>query len=264
MPTQRRLVFGQVADLYDRSRPSYPPALIDDLIALSGVGATLPALEVGAGTGKATRLMAQRGVSVLAIEPSHEMAVVARRACAAYPHVAFVQSDFETWEPDHTADPFGLVYAGQAWHWVDPAHGYARARQALVDGGLLAVFWNRPVWDQAPLRGVLSETYRTVAPTLEGDGPMHPDNTGIDAEDEWHQAIATAAGFGQAEVRRYAWSLEYSSQQYADMVATLSETRLLEAEPRDELLSAIHDAIAAQGGRLELPMSTRSCTARAV
>ena len=68
----RRLVFGEVAGLYDRARPGYPASLIDDLVRWAQPGAR--ALEIGAGTGKATRLLAARGVSVLGIEPSAEMA----------------------------------------------------------------------------------------------------------------------------------------------------------------------------------------------
>ena len=71
----RRLVFGEVAGLYDRARPSYPASLIDDLVSWAQPGGR--ALEIGAGTGKATRLLAARGVSVLGIEPSAEMAVYA-------------------------------------------------------------------------------------------------------------------------------------------------------------------------------------------
>jgi tRNA G46 methylase TrmB len=62
---ERRLVFGEVAELYD----SYPPALVDDLVAMAGLDGGQAVLEVGAGTGKATVLFAQRGIPVLAIEP---------------------------------------------------------------------------------------------------------------------------------------------------------------------------------------------------
>ena len=79
---ERRLVFGEVAELYDRHRPTYPAELIDDLVALAGLDASRPVLEVGAGTGKATVLFAQRGIPVLAIEPSPEMAAIAGRAAA--------------------------------------------------------------------------------------------------------------------------------------------------------------------------------------
>jgi SAM-dependent methyltransferase len=90
--SERRLSFGEVAELYDRARPSYPEALVEDLIELAGAGT---ALEVGAGTGKATVLFGQRGVSVLALEPSAEMAAVARRRCARFPEVSIQQVEFE-------------------------------------------------------------------------------------------------------------------------------------------------------------------------
>jgi SAM-dependent methyltransferase len=254
MQTQRRLVFGQVAELYDRSRPTYPAALIDDLIALSGVGATLRALEVGAGTGKATRLMGERGVGVVAIEPSPEMAAVARRTCAGYPGVEIVESDFETWDP--RGERFRLLYSAQAWHWIDPATGYDRAREALAGGGCLAPFWNRPAWGQSPLRRALSDAYRATVPDMPTDGPLHPDNTGIVDEVEFREAIDAAGGFTDAEVRRYHWTLEYSAAGYADLLATLSETRLLEPGTRERLLTAVRDTIAGHGGRLEMAMET--------
>jgi hypothetical protein len=67
---ERRLVFGEVADMYDRHRPSYPPALLDDLIALAALDVSEPALEVGAGTGKATMMLAARGIPIVAVEPN--------------------------------------------------------------------------------------------------------------------------------------------------------------------------------------------------
>ena len=54
MAREQRLVFGEVAEQYDRSRPSYPDAMVDDLVELAGLGPGCRALEVGAGTGKAT------------------------------------------------------------------------------------------------------------------------------------------------------------------------------------------------------------------
>ena len=79
MRREQRLVFGEVAELYDRHRPAYPGVVVDDLIGLAALGPGALVLEVGAGTGKATAMFAQRGIRVLAVEPSAEMAVVARR-----------------------------------------------------------------------------------------------------------------------------------------------------------------------------------------
>ncbi len=121
---QQRLVFGEVAELYDKARASYQDALIDDVIAFAG-GPGLRAVEVGAGTGKATVGFAARGLDILALEPSPAMVAVARRNCAPYPRVRIEQTSFEDWP----ADPggYGLVYSAQAWHWVRPEIRYQKA-----------------------------------------------------------------------------------------------------------------------------------------
>src|SRR6201985_1807913 len=165
-----RLVFGQVAERYDRVRPAYPNALVDEVIALTGGGR---ALEVGAGTGKATVMFAQRGVAVDAVEPSAEMASIARRRCADLPGVMIAETDFEDWHGDRHA--FALVFSAQAWHWVSPDVKYARAREALADGGRLGACGDGPDWGRVGTREEFAAAYETTAPDFGADpGPMHP------------------------------------------------------------------------------------------
>ena len=90
------------------------------------------ALEVGAGTGKATVLFAARGFELVALEPSAEMAAVARRNCAGFENVTIEQAEFERWSPE--GERFRLAFSAQAWHWVSPDIRYSRAREALVRG----------------------------------------------------------------------------------------------------------------------------------
>jgi len=262
MPAPRRLVFGEVADLYNRNRPSYPAALIEDLISETEVGEGVRALEVGAGTGKATTLFGAQGVPVLAIEPSPGMAAIARRNCAGFANVEIVESDFERWDP--RGEGFGLLYSAQAWHWIDPELRYRRARAALVAGGLLAAFWNRPAWGASPLRDALSAVYRREAPDLATDGPMHPDNLAPDDDSGWPDEVAATDVFGHAEVRLYEWSHEYSGEDYAGLVATLSETRLLDEPARAALLGGVRAAIDEHGGLLAMPFATHVRLARAI
>lgn len=262
MPSPRRLVFGQVAELYDRSRPSYPAALVDDLLALAPLDEGRRALEVGAGTGIATRLVAARGVPVTAIEPSAEMAAVARRTCAGLTAVEIVESDFEAF--DAGRERFGLIYSAQAWHWIDPALAYVRARASLVRGGLLAAFWNRPAWGDSGLRRALADAYRASAPAMASDGPMHPENTRGFEDAGWLAPTSAAAGFAEPEVRRYGWTLQYSADEYVDMLATTSDVRLLAESTRVALLAGVRAVIAGHGGRLEMPMQTGMGLARAV
>ncbi len=68
---EQRLVFGEDAELYDKARAGYPESLVDDVLAfVGGKAPQVRALEVGAGTGKATMSFARRGVDIVALEPS--------------------------------------------------------------------------------------------------------------------------------------------------------------------------------------------------
>jgi len=172
MSVTRRLVFGEIAEDYDRHRPEYPPEVAEELIARARVAAGDRVLEVGAGTGKATALFTARGVPVLAVEPSPRMAAVARRKLGATGLVEIVESDFERFHPG--AERFKLVYSAQAWHWVDPRRRSVLARAAMRAGGVLAVFGNYPIWADSPLRAQLAEVYARLAPDMPV-GPMHPE-----------------------------------------------------------------------------------------
>lgn len=259
---ERRLVFGEVAELYDRHRPTYPPALVDDLIAEAGLDGSQAVLEVGAGTGKATALFAAHGIPVVAVEPSAEMAAVARRGVAAYGGVAIEESDFEAWDPGERRFP--LLFSAQAWHWVRPEVGLPKARDVLRTEGLLAPFWNRVAWEHANIRETLTEVYARVAPQLSRDGPMHPANRLTDVSDDWEAEIAAVEGLSGAQVRNYGWTQEYSGSEYAGLLSIASEVRLLDPNRREPFLAAIVESIEGHGEPVSIPMRTRLCLARRV
>jgi SAM-dependent methyltransferase len=146
--------FGSVADRYDRARPSYPTALIDDLMAQR----PRSVLDVGCGTGKAGRLLAARECEVLGVEPDERMAAVAQSH-----GLAVEVTPFEMWDPKGRT--FDLVISAQAWHWVDPAVGPAKARSILREGGRLAAFWNCPTHSD-PVRAALDKVYQQHVPEL--------------------------------------------------------------------------------------------------
>jgi SAM-dependent methyltransferase len=254
---EQRLVFGEVAELYDRHRPAYPDVVIDDLISLAGLAAGSPVLEVGAGTGKATSMFAARGMRVLAIEPSAEMAAVARRVSG---EVQIEESDFERWDP--AGRTFPLVFAAQAWHWVDPQVGFAKAASVLRPGGVLAAVWNRAVWARAPLRDAVLDAYERTAPEILAEtDPIHPGSV-LPADDEdWRRGVASTSGLGAADVRDYEWTQTYSGADYAALLDTHSTIRVLDSERRSALLGAVARAIEEHGDVLTLPFITRVCLA---
>ena len=125
--------FGEDPLQYDRSRPSYPDALVDELVAL----APSDVVDVGCGTGIVARLLIARGCRVVGVEADPRMAVVARG------HAVEVEvAPFEEWVA--AGRTFDLLTSGQAWHWVRPDDGVAKAAEVLRAGGRFAVFWNHP------------------------------------------------------------------------------------------------------------------------
>jgi SAM-dependent methyltransferase len=134
-PNQRDLgrVFNEVPELYDRVRPGYPEELFEDLLTITGMDEGSPVLEVGCGTGQATRSLAALGCSVTAVEPGVEMAALARRRLATFGNVKIETSRFEEW--DDGGARFEVLVAASSWHWVDPSVGWRRAHDVLRSGG---------------------------------------------------------------------------------------------------------------------------------
>jgi SAM-dependent methyltransferase len=130
--------FGAVAAEYDRARPSYPAELFTEIERLAGrplAGADV--LDVGAGTGIATRLLAERGARVIAVEPSQGMADQLRAVSPQLPVVKGVGDEL----PFHDASADLITYA-QAFHWTDPDRSIPEAIRVLRPGGALVLFWN--------------------------------------------------------------------------------------------------------------------------
>jgi SAM-dependent methyltransferase len=134
------LSFDAVAAQYAAARPGYPPALFDAVEAIARrplKGAD--ALDIGAGTGIATRLLREHGARVTAVEPGVGMAAQLR---ADQPQTLLVRADGNALPfADGTAD---LITYAQSWHWTDPARSVPEALRVLRPGGALALWWNVP------------------------------------------------------------------------------------------------------------------------
>ena len=133
---------GQGAD-YDRLRPGYPDAVLDAMLApLAGSAPTLRAIDLGAGTGKLSSALAERGLEVTAVDTSEAMLEVARargRTIAAGSLSTHLARAEETGLPAASAE---LVTVAQAWHWFDAEEASAEVARLLAPGGVLALVWN--------------------------------------------------------------------------------------------------------------------------
>jgi SAM-dependent methyltransferase len=227
----RARVFGEVADEYDRIRPGYPAALVDDVLAYARLDGA-PALEVGAGTGKATLAFVERGVAVTAVEPDTQMAeVLARRGGSA---VTIAIATFEDYVPDR---PFGLLYSAQAWHWTDPATRWQRAVAALAPGGAIALFWNadRPA-DPAVIDGIRA-AHRAYAPDTE------PSIMSEDFGTTEYTELAERTELGDRVERMYESERRVSADDYLANLSTHSAYRILDEAARTRVFDAIREVL---------------------
>lgn len=136
--TDRALSFDSVAAQYAAARPGYPPVLFDTVETLAGrplAGAHV--VDVGAGTGIATRLLRERGARVTAVEPGPGMAAQLRRDLPDVPLVRGIGDALPL--ADGAAD---LITYAQSWHWTDPARSLPEALRVLRPGGALVLWWN--------------------------------------------------------------------------------------------------------------------------
>ena len=170
---ERRFVFDEVAELYARARPTYPPELVEDIIRESGLHAGARILELGCGPGNASVLFAGRGYRLLCLEPGPRLADVARRRLAGDGNARVAVTTFEDWPLEPEA--FELLFAAQSFHWMDPTVRFTKAARALKPDGTLAIFANRPLRGSSPVDDRIREGIRRACAAYRFalDRPQH-------------------------------------------------------------------------------------------
>jgi ubiquinone/menaquinone biosynthesis C-methylase UbiE len=231
--------FERSAERYERGRPGYPPEAVERLIAALGIRSGHDVLELGAGTGKFTRLLVPTGAHLVALEPVDAMRAVLERSQPTVPTV------------DGTAEAIPLddasvdaVVAAQAFHWFDGDRALAEIHRVLREGGRLGLIWNvrdegrawsrrltqifdRLSGDDAPRYKRLA--WRSAFEHTNAFGPLHHESTP-------HVHVVTREGFLDRVL-----SVSYVASAPEDLRAAVSaEVRdLLDRDPelagRDEI-----------------------------
>lgn len=229
---ERSLSFGAEAAAYERGRPSYPPEAIDWLLP---EGAR-DVLDLGAGTGKLTTRLVERGLGVVAVDPIPEMLEVLTSSLPEIPALLGTAEDIPL--PDASVD---AVLVAQAWHWFDPQRAIKEVARVLRPGGRLGLVWN----NRDERLGWVKEL---------GDIIGHE-------VDPFSQTVDLPAPFTAIERHQVEWTNYLTPQALIDLVASRSycitspeRVRTRTLEQVRELL-ATHPALAQNSG-LALPYIT--------
>jgi SAM-dependent methyltransferase len=212
--------FASAADVYERARPSYPEEAVAWMAERTGLGPGRTVVDVGAGTGKLTRLLPATGARIVAVEPIAEM-----RAKLVTVHADGFEVLDGTAESLPLADGSAdVVTAAQAMHWFDLDRALPELHRVLRPGGYLALFWNSRDLGDPVQRGV--------------EELLRPLRRAVTAQHEgaWRPPLERSPLFGPREERSFRYEQRFRTDDLCDRVASTSYVAALPAVEREELL----------------------------
>jgi SAM-dependent methyltransferase len=216
--------FASAADAYERARPSYPREAVAWMAAETGLGAGRTVVDVGAGTGKLTRLLPATGARVVAVEPIPEM----RALIAAGVEVVDGTAE-ELPLPDEFAD---VVTIAQAFHWFDHERALPELHRVLVPGGFLALFWN-----SRDLSDPLQRDVEELLAELRGAALGRREGT-------WRTPLEESPLFGPPRTATFRYEQRFTVADLCERVASTSFVAAMPEDERERLLVRVRELAA--------------------
>ena len=207
------LHFNAVSALYHAARPPYPPELYGQLEAWGALRPGLTVLELGPGTGQATRELLARGVAGIdAVELGGSMAAHLRRTLPDPRLTVIVGNAHKVPLPE---DAYDLVVSATSFHWLEPEVMIPRLAQATRPSGALAVWWTLygDPEQVTPFRMGLrqiEEAHGLVS--ARGVAPLQTD--------ERLAELQAGGWFGQGQYALFRWSVDMDAAQATALFGT--------------------------------------------
>ena len=223
--------FGSVAGAYERFRPGYPDQLVDAVLGYAG-SPIRTALEIGSGTGKATRAFSGRGIAVTATDP--DPAMLAELIKHVPPTVVTMQSSFEDLPLTQSYD---LVFAAAALHWTDPIRRWSRVSTLLEPSGVFASFGGQLQLADPEVEDAVRAARSQF---LADDGVPSPDGTPADSVMQWPGTeLSQLDQFRDVRQIIIERRMTASAQDYIGHLGTVSAYLELPAPVRGQVLDRI-------------------------
>jgi SAM-dependent methyltransferase len=232
--------YETVAAAYEAGRPAYPPEAVGWVVEEAAIGPGREVLDLAAGTGKLTRLLAETGAHLIAVEPVPSF----RDVLAQLPVDVLAGTAEQIPLPDESVD---AVTVAAAFHWFDPAPAVAEIARVLRSGGMLAILWNE--------RDSSDETQRALTALLE----PHRRDEPRQADEAWLQAFVEEPRFTPLRKRDFTHLHPFTAETLLERVKSISFVAALADDRRALLLQAVSELAekrAQSGPHFLLPHTT--------
>ncbi len=254
-PSDKRLSFNEVAEIYDEIRPSYPAAMYDSLFDMLPPAPSI--LEVGPGTGQATKDLIAGGATVHAVEIGPATAAKLQSNLSS-DQLTVTVADFE--HATFTPASFDAVFSATAYHWISPPAQVDRPAEILKPGGLIGVV------DLIQVTSSDTDFFDAAQPIYDKYGQTHqgpPPPTRNRAEPAIRTLFESDDRFVDVAVRRWDWDQVYSAASYRKLMLSYSGTQMMPTEDRIGLLDEIETFINQRfDGQITRPLVATLTTAR--
>lgn len=254
-----RTHFDEIVVNYDKARWDYPDELYADIIKYSGLE-NKKALEIGAGTGKATAPILNAGYDVTAIEMGVNMTEFMLDKFKGQANFKVITATFE--DVVLQDDSYDLIYAASAFHWVDAEIGCPKVYRSLKNGGVFALFRNNAVQSDG------NETYNEIQAVYDKYYYSHykSDKRPVKISQMKYEDFLKPAeiyrgfrfesleqyGFKDITMKLYNASRTYGADEYIAFLDTMSDHRAMPEENRMALYAKIKEVILKHGGKLKM------------
>jgi SAM-dependent methyltransferase len=242
--------FGGAAEQYERGRPGYPPEAIDALARALGLGPASLVIDLAAGTGKFTRLLADRFGEVVAVEPLDEMRAA---IVSGLPDVEAVDGKAESIPvADASAD---ALFVAQAFHWFDGHRALDEVARVLRPAGGLALVWNTTPWERRE-----TDWFALVDDLLE-QSRAELSNLRRNASGRWREPFDERSDFEPLSHSSFDNTQLMGRREFLDGFASRSYVIMLELADREALLADLVALLErpdapVEGDRVVVPMRT--------
>jgi SAM-dependent methyltransferase len=207
-------MFDRAADYYDQYRPGYPEEIIRTLIREADINENSELLEIGAGSGKATRYLADIGCGVCGVDPGPALVARGNSQFEGYPKIHFECARFE--ELQENPGHYDAICSFQAFHWVPQPVGYIKCARQLKQTGRLALVWNMPVTYDNDLDRELLE----ISPKFGGLADFMSEEKCEERIASNIKSIEDSGLFGEVSVFRHLWRQDYTADDYFGLCLT--------------------------------------------